>query len=64
MFAAARINQELAKEGLPLPFGNKFWASNWPTGKTPFPGLILHCIPSVCTVQLSIFLPRDIHPVA
>ena len=38
---------ELAKEGIPLPFGNKFWASNWPTGKSPLPGLILHLIPSV-----------------
>lgn len=26
---------EIAKEGIPFPFGNKFWASNWPTGKTP-----------------------------
>jgi hypothetical protein len=25
--------EELAKAGVPLPFGNKFWASNWPTGK-------------------------------
>ncbi|OSD05040.1 amino acid transporter [Trametes coccinea BRFM310] len=46
-FALSRINQELAKEGLPLPFGNKFWASNWPTGKSPFPGLVLHMIPSI-----------------
>ena len=38
---------ELAKEGIPLPFGNKFWASNWPTGKSPFPGLIIHLIPTV-----------------
>ena len=38
---------ELAKEGIPLPFGNKFWASNWPTGKSPLPGLIVHLIPSV-----------------
>lgn len=38
---------ELAKEGIPLPFGNKFWASNWPTGKSPLPGLIIHLIPSV-----------------
>ncbi|KAG2133510.1 amino acid transporter [Suillus cothurnatus] len=46
-FAASRVNQELAKEGIPLPFGNKFWASNWPTGKSPLPGLIIHLIPSV-----------------
>ncbi|PIL33082.1 transporter [Ganoderma sinense ZZ0214-1] len=46
-FAQARVNQELAKEGIPLPFGSKFWASNWPTGKSPFPGLIVHLIPSV-----------------
>jgi len=39
--------QELAKEGIPLPFGNKFWASNWPTGESPMPGLIAHLIPSV-----------------
>ena len=45
---------ELAKEGIPLPFGNKFWASNWPTGKAPLPGLILHLIPSV-----SLFLRRN-----
>lgn len=38
---------ELAKEGIPLPFGNKFWASNWPTGESPMPGLIAHLIPSV-----------------
>ncbi|KAG1821409.1 amino acid transporter [Suillus variegatus] len=49
-FAAARVNQELAKEGIPLPFGNKFWASNWPTGKSPFPGLIIHLIPSAITI--------------
>ncbi|KII96168.1 hypothetical protein PLICRDRAFT_240172 [Plicaturopsis crispa FD-325 SS-3] len=49
-FANARINQELAKEGLPLPFGNRFWASNWPTGKSPLPGLILHLIPSVIVI--------------
>ena len=39
--------EELAKEGIPFPFGNEFWASNWPTGKSPLPGLILHFIPSV-----------------
>ena len=46
-FASCRINQELAKEGIPLPFGNKIWASNWPTGKSPLLGLVIHMIPSV-----------------
>ncbi|KIK81324.1 hypothetical protein PAXRUDRAFT_35907 [Paxillus rubicundulus Ve08.2h10] len=41
---------ELAKEGVPLPFGNKFWASNWPTGKSPLPGLILNLIPTVIVI--------------
>lgn len=41
------ILPELAKEGVPLPFGNHFWASNWPFG-TPLAGLIIHMIPSVC----------------
>ncbi|KAI9570779.1 amino acid transporter [Boletus coccyginus] len=49
-FTAARVNQELAKEGIPLPFGNKFWASNWPAGNSPLPGLIIHLIPSVIVV--------------
>ncbi|KAI0063742.1 amino acid transporter [Artomyces pyxidatus] len=49
-FAAARVNQELAKEGIPLPFGNRFWASNWPTDKSPLPGLIVHLIPSVIVI--------------
>ncbi|TBU22467.1 high affinity methionine permease [Dichomitus squalens] len=49
-FAAARVNQELAKEGIPLPFGNKFWASNWPTGKSPLPGLVIHLIPSIIVI--------------
>ncbi|KAI5115929.1 hypothetical protein M0805_009865 [Coniferiporia weirii] len=49
-FAQSRVNQELAKEGIPLPFGNKFWASNWPTGKSPLPGLIVHLIPSVIVI--------------
>jgi len=40
------VNQELAKEGIPLPFGNKFWASNWPA-KAPLAGLIIHWIPSI-----------------
>lgn len=49
-YAAARVNQELAKEGVPLPFGNRFWASNWPTRNAPFPGLIIHLIPSVVVI--------------
>ncbi|KAI0261883.1 high affinity methionine permease [Gloeopeniophorella convolvens] len=49
-FTAARVNQELAKEGIPLPFGNRFWASNWPTQSAPFPGLILHMIPSIIVI--------------
>lgn len=49
-FGASRVNQELAKEGIPLPFGNRFWASNWPTGKSPLPGLIIHLIPSVVII--------------
>ncbi|KIK81323.1 hypothetical protein PAXRUDRAFT_832930 [Paxillus rubicundulus Ve08.2h10] len=49
-FPTARVNQELAKEGVPLPFGNKFWASNWPTGKSPLPGLILNLIPTVIVI--------------
>lgn len=49
-FSAARVNQELAKEGIPLPFGNKFWASNWPTGESPMPGLIAHLIPSAIVI--------------
>ncbi len=43
---------ELAKEGIPLPFGNRFWASNWPTGKAPIPGLLIHLIPSVSHVAI------------
>lgn len=62
-FSAARLNQgkfmlrtrsrrnkrsiELAKEGIPLPLGNRFWASNWPTGKAPLTGMIIHFIPAV-----------------
>ncbi|KAG1850208.1 amino acid permease-domain-containing protein [Suillus subalutaceus] len=49
-FSASRVNQELAKEGIPLPFENKFWASNWPTGKSPLPGLIIHLILSVIVI--------------
>ncbi|KAJ7741342.1 high affinity methionine permease [Mycena metata] len=44
------VSSELAKEGVPFPFSNKFWASNWPTGKSPFPGLIVHLIPSIIVI--------------
>ncbi|KAF7298689.1 Amino acid transporter [Mycena indigotica] len=27
-----------------------FWASNWPTGKSPLPGLIIHLIPSIIVI--------------
>ncbi|KAH7361874.1 high-affinity methionine permease [Plectosphaerella cucumerina] len=43
-FAHARLNQELAKEGL-LPF-SRFWASNKPFN-TPFASLFLHWIVTV-----------------
>ncbi|KAF8233146.1 amino acid transporter [Tricholoma matsutake] len=49
-FAASRVNQELAKEGVPLPGGNHFWASNWPTGESPFPGLVIRMIPSMIVI--------------
>lgn len=39
-FAHARLNQEMAKEGL-LPF-SRFWASNWPIGA---PSTSVCCIP-------------------
>ncbi|KAI0045635.1 amino acid transporter [Auriscalpium vulgare] len=42
--------REIAKSGIPLPFGNRFWASNWPTGKAPLPGLIIHLVPSVIVI--------------
>lgn len=46
-FAQARVNQELAKEGvLPYP---KFWASSWPRG-APGAGLLLHWIPSFIVI--------------
>ncbi|KAM3414583.1 High-affinity methionine permease [Cercospora zeina] len=46
-FAQARVNQELAKEGvLPYP---KFWASNWPF-RSPSAGLFLHWIPSFIVI--------------
>ncbi|USW57467.1 Putative amino acid/polyamine transporter I [Septoria linicola] len=46
-FAQARVNQELAKEGV-LPFP-KFWASSWPFG-SPSSGLFLHWIPSFIVI--------------
>ena len=46
-FAQARVNQELAKEGV-IPFP-KFWASNWPFG-SPSSGLLLHFIPSFIVI--------------
>ncbi|KAH9960547.1 amino acid permease-domain-containing protein [Lactifluus volemus] len=49
-YGAARINQELAKGGIPLPFGNRFWAANWPTQNAPFPGLIIHFIATVIVI--------------
>lgn len=46
-FAQARVNQELAKEGvIPYP---KFWASSWPFG-SPSAGLLLHFIPSFIVI--------------
>ncbi|OBZ65537.1 High-affinity methionine permease [Grifola frondosa] len=49
-FSAARVNQELAKEGISFPFSNRFWASNWPTGKSPLPGYIIHLIPTIVII--------------
>lgn len=46
-FAQARVNQELAKEGV-IPFP-RFWASGWPFG-SPSTGLILHFIPSFIVI--------------
>lgn len=46
-YSASRVNQELAKEGIPLPFGNRLWATNWPTQRAPFPGLVVHLIATV-----------------
>ncbi|KAG6001587.1 hypothetical protein E4U21_004071 [Claviceps maximensis] len=46
-FAQARLNQELAKEGV-IPFP-RFWASNWPFG-SPSSGLLLHLIPSLIVI--------------
>ena len=52
-YSASRVNQELAKEGIPLPFGNRLWATNWPTQNAPFPGLVVHLISTV-----SNYVPR------
>lgn len=49
-YSASRVNQELAKEGIPLPFGNRLWATNWPTQNAPFPGLIVHLISTVIVI--------------
>ncbi|KAF8266355.1 amino acid transporter [Lactarius quietus] len=49
-YSAARVNQELAKEGIPLPFGNRFWASNWPSQNAPFPGLLIHLVVTVIVI--------------
>lgn len=46
-FAQARVNQELAKEGV-VPFP-RFWASTWPFG-SPSAGLLLHFIPSFIVI--------------
>jgi amino acid transporter len=46
-FAHARVNQELAKEGI-IP-GGAFWASSWPSG-APSAGLFLHLIPTVIMI--------------
>lgn len=46
-FAQARVNQELAKEGV-IPF-QRFWAGTWPAG-APSAGLLLHFIPSFIVI--------------
>ncbi|KZF19615.1 high affinity methionine permease [Xylona heveae TC161] len=46
-FTRARLNQELAKEGV-VPFP-RFWASTWPVG-SPSAGLLLHWIPSFVVI--------------
>ncbi|KAH8112480.1 amino acid transporter [Phellopilus nigrolimitatus] len=61
-FAQSRLNQELAKEGIPLPFGNRFWASNWPTGKTPVPGLIMYSIPTAQVIVIIAPPPNVAYP--
>ncbi|KAI0278429.1 amino acid permease-domain-containing protein [Russula aff. rugulosa BPL654] len=49
-YSASRVNQELAKEGIPLPFGSRLWATNWPTQNAPFPGLVVHLISTVIVI--------------
>lgn len=49
-YSASRVNQELAKEGIPLPFGNRLWATNWPTQNAPFPGLVVHLISTIIVI--------------
>ncbi|KXT18641.1 hypothetical protein AC579_9802 [Pseudocercospora musae] len=46
-FAQARVNQELAKEGV-IPY-SRFWASEWPFG-SPSAGIFLHFIPSFLVI--------------
>ncbi|EME88719.1 uncharacterized protein MYCFIDRAFT_185287 [Pseudocercospora fijiensis CIRAD86] len=46
-FAQARVNQELAKEGV-IPY-SRFWASDWPFG-SPSAGILLHFIPSFLVI--------------
>ncbi|CAD6893549.1 unnamed protein product [Tilletia laevis] len=45
VFAQARVNQELAKEGA-LPWPGLF-ASNWPTQRSPLAGLLVHLVPNL-----------------
>lgn len=52
-YSASRVNQELAKEGIPLPFGNRLWATNWPTQNAPFPGLVVHLTSTVINYVLT-----------
>jgi hypothetical protein len=52
-YSASRVNQELAKEGIPLPFGNRLWAMNWPTQRAPFPGLVVHLVTTVTNYALT-----------
>lgn len=47
-FAQARVNQELAKEGVIVP-GQRFWAGTWPAG-APSAGLLLHFVPSFVVI--------------
>ncbi|KAF8267510.1 amino acid/polyamine transporter I, partial [Lactarius quietus] len=49
-YSAARVNQELAKDGIPLPFGTRFWASNWSNQSAPFPGLLINLVVTVIVI--------------